>query len=248
MSQLVTANAVTLVRAESALSPLADSLPIVTLSKSDLLVGTSPIARVFPGPLGFDGAIKRQGQRAALEVVPLKAALRAVHDMSPTESSLRLLVDASTSYRSALEAEFSAAQAGFTSFGFVVSSAKGERRLAVVTPTRAERDAEHKTETSPPISFVLRADGVVVSVGAVSVGAGCTKGASGTTIPLRAGKPDLAALASCVSRLKSMDPAWAHSTIGEVSASPELDMQTVLEAVSVIVRELPAIHFGMLSA
>ena len=81
----------------------------------------------------------------------------------------------------------------------------------------------------------------------VTLGPGCTKGAQGTTIPLRAGKPDVAGLASCTSRLKSMAPAWAHSTIAEVTASPELDMQTVLEAVSVIVRDFPVIHFGMLS-
>jgi hypothetical protein len=238
---------VTLVHAESALAPMADATPLVTLTKTDLLVGTAKVADVLPGPLGFDGSIKRAGQRAALEVLPLKAALKAIHDAAPTESSLRVRVDATTSYRSALEVVFTGAQAGFTTFGFVVSSAAGERALPVSTPTRAERDAQHAADAAPPMSFVLKADGVVVSVGGVTLGPGCTKGAQGTTIPLRAGKPDVAGLASCTSHLKSMAPAWAHSTIAEVTASPELDMQTVLEAVSVIVRDFPVIHFGMLS-
>jgi hypothetical protein len=241
------ATPVTLVRAESPQPPPPDTLPLVTVSRTALLVGTTEIAPVFPGPLGFDGSIKRAGQRAALEVLPLKAALKALKEATPTEASVRVRVDASTSYRTALEVVFSGAQAGFTSFGFLVASAAGERTLTVSTPTRAERDAEHAGGTAPPIAFVLTAEGVAVSAGGVTLGPGCSKEGAGTTLPLRAGKPDVAGLASCVSRLRGMRPAWARSTIAEVSASPALDMQTVLEAVSVIAPSLPVIHFGMLS-
>jgi hypothetical protein len=248
-SRMVTANHVALVRTNSPIPASAETLPLVTITKTELLVGKTHVADVVPGPLGFEAAIKRAQNRAALQVLPIEAALRPIHDAAPSQSTLRVLVDATTSYRTALEVLFTAGQSGFRSFAFVVyNPAVGERAVPASTPSRAERDAAHAPGAAPPVSFLLQADGVVISVGGERIGPGCVKGAAGTTVPLRDGKADLAGLAACASRIKGLAPAWAGSTVAEVTAIPGLDMQTVLAAVAAVIRDYPVVHFGLLSS
>jgi hypothetical protein len=241
------AKGITRVRAESRLGPAADALPLVTLSKAELLVGTTAVAKVEPGPLGFDGSIKREGKRAALEVLPIEAALRPSHDGNPSESTVRVLIDAESSYRTALEVLFSAAQAGFTSFDLLVSSTSGERVVPASTPSREERRALRQPGAPPVMAFLVQADGVSVTVGSVTIGKGCVKGGTGTTIPLHDGKLDTASLATCAARLTGMDATWARSTVAEVTAAPDTEMQAVLAAVAAVQKTFPVVHFGLQS-
>jgi len=246
---MVTAQHVITVRTSSVTPRPADTLPLVTIAKGELFLGTQPIAPVSPGPLGFDETLKRAGARAALQLLPLDAALRPLREAAPTQSTMRILVDGTTSYRTTLEVLFTASQRGFSTFDFVVyNPAVGERSLVASTPTRAERDASHAAGAVPPVSFLLRTDGVVVSVAGEKIGPLCVRGAAGTTVPLRDGKADLASLAACASHLKALSPAWAGVSVAEITAVPGLDMQVVLSAVAAIVHDLPVIHFGLLSS
>lgn len=241
------ARGVALVNAESGVTAPPDTVPLITVSKSALFVGTERVADVLPGPLGFDATIKRAGARAALEVLPLEAILRPLHAQKPTDDTVRLLFDATTSYRSAIEVLFSTAQAGFTSFAVIVASKAGERAVPASTPSRAERDAARLPGAPPSPSFVLQRDGVTLTVGDVAIGAGCTRGARGVAVPSVAGRIDPAAVAVCAARVKTMDPMWASVAVASVSAAAELDMQTVMGAVAAIVPTFPVVHFGLLS-
>ncbi len=238
---------VALVAVETKTPAAPDALPLITLTKTELLVGTEHIADVIPGPLGFEAKIKRAGQRAALQVLPLDAVLKSLHAADPGQDSVRFLFDGSTSYRSALEVVFTASHAGFTSFDFVVSSKAGERVIPVSTPSRAEWDAAHTPGATPPPSFVLEPDGVTLSVGTTTIGAGCAKGAAGVAIPAVSGKLDPVGVAACGARLKSLDPAWAGFTVANVSAANGLDLQTVLAVVAEMIPLFPTEHFGMVS-
>jgi hypothetical protein len=229
--------------------PKADSrLPLVTVSRTELLVGHDHIADVAPGALGFDATLKRAGQRSALEVVPLKAALSALRGRDPSATRARLLVDASTAYRAALEVFFSGAHAGFTDFDFVVMSAAEERSLPVSTPSKAEWNAAHTPGAPQPPSFVLGDDGVSISVGAERVGEGCALGRAGVAVPRSAGrKLDVVATAACATRIHGMAPGWEGVRAANVSAAPGLTMQTVLEVVAAIREAYPVVHLGMIT-
>jgi hypothetical protein len=207
----------------------ADSLPLMTLTKTELLVGETHIADVIPGPLGFDAKIKRMEQRSALQLMPLDAALRPIHAAHPEESSLRVLVDRSTAYRSALEAVFTAAQTGFTTFFFVVSSAQGESAVMAGAP-------------QPP-SFVLDTSGVTLTVGTVRIGADCTKGKEGVAVPTL----DATAVAACAKKVHAMSPEWSALMAANVTAAPELEMQVVLGIVAGIESTYATVHFGMMT-
>jgi hypothetical protein len=225
----------------------ADDLPLVTLAAHEVLVGSDHVADLTPGPLGFDATLKRNGQRAALEVVPLKASLAALHTRTPSVTTVRLLVDADTSYRAALEVIFSASHAGFTDFVFVVSKKGGEGALPASTPSKAEWEAAHTAGAPQPPSFVLRPEGVTVTVGGEPVGAGCVHGASGIAIAPASGHLDTEKTRACAARIKTMAPGWAGVVTANVSADASLDMQTVLEMVAALRSTYPVIHFGMLT-
>ncbi len=218
------------------------TLPVVTVSGGELRVGDARIADVTPGPLGFAASLKRAGKRAALEVVPLDAALRALRAKDPAGTALRFAFDRATSYRTALEVVFTASHAGFASFAFSVASRDGERSVTVSIPSRAEWDAAHKPGAPQPPSFVLDAGGATLTVGEVAVGAGCALGAAGPAAPL-----DAAAIGECAARVKGMKPGWSDVGAANVSAAPELDLETVLRAVAAIERTYPSVHFGLLS-
>jgi hypothetical protein len=221
----------------------ADSLPLMTITKSELLVGEAHIADVIPGPLGFDAKIKRMEQRSALQLLPLDAALRPIHAARPDDSSLRVLVDRSTAYRSALEAVFTAAQAGFTTFFFVVSSAQGETAVMASTPSKAEWEAAHTAGAPQPPSFVLDASGVTLTVGTVGIGPGCAKGKEGVAVPTL----DASAVAACAKKVHAMSPEWSGLTAANVTAAPELEMQVVLAIVAGIESTYATVHFGMMT-
>lgn len=227
--------------------PGVDTLPLVTVTRTELLVGDAHVADVPPGALGFDATLKRAGKQAALELLPLEAALRPVHDADPSQTTLRLLFDASTAYRAALEVMFSASQAGFTSFELVVKANGDWAAVPASTPSRAERQAAHAAGAVPPASFLLQADGASLSVGDVVIGPGCTKGGHGAAVPAVAGKLDEGAIGACAARLRGMDPSWASGTVANVSVAPGLDMQSVVAAVARIVPVFPVVHFGMIS-
>jgi len=221
------------------------TLPAV---ESTLLVGNEHIADVPAGSLGFEAAIKRAQTRSALQVMPLDAALRTLHARDTGDTTLRLLVDATTSYRSALEAVFTASHAGFTEFRFVVASKAGERSVPANTPSKAEWGAAHTVGAPQPPSFVLSPDGVTLSVGEVTIGAGCTVGAAGPAIPASGGTLDPARIAACAARIRAMKPEWARlPAAANVTAASQLDMQTVLSIVVGIEATFPVVHFGMLS-
>lgn len=221
----------------------ADSLPLMTLTKTELLVGETHIADVIPGPLGFDAKIKRMEQRSALQLMPLDAALRPIHAAHPEESSLRVLVDRSTAYRSALEAVFTAAQTGFTTFFFVVSSAQGESAVMASTPSKAEWEAAHTAGAPQPPSFVLDTSGVTLTVGTVRIGADCTKGKEGVAVPTL----DATAVAACAKKVHAMSPEWSALMAANVTAAPELEMQVVLGIVAGIESTYATVHFGMMT-
>ncbi len=244
-SQVARERGVTLVSVEGPRAAAPAALPLVTITKTELLVGAQHVADVNPGPLGFDAAIKRMGQRAALQVMPLDTLLKAVHASSPVDdaqSSVRFLFDRATSYRTALEVIFTASHAGFTSFDFVVEGRAGERTLPARTPSQAEWDAAHVPGAVPPPTFMLQASGVSITIGNDPVGAGCSKGAPGEAVP----SLDPAAVAACGARIKAMSPAWGALQIANVSAAGGLDLQTVLAIVAALEPAFPTIHFGML--
>jgi hypothetical protein len=245
---MVADKGLTLPAVEAASPAPPDILPLVTITKTELLVGHDHIADVLPGPLGFAAEIKRMQQRSALQVLPLDAALRPLHPPGTAENRVRILVDASTPYRSALEAFFTASQAGFTSFAFVVKSKGGERAVHANTPSRAEWDAAHTPGAPQPVSFVLDTNGASLSVGTVKIGAGCSKGASGVAVPASGGKLDAAQIAACAARVPGMSPLWAGISVANVTAAPEIDMQTVLTIVNGIESTFPTVHFGMMSS
>jgi len=247
-SAMARTKGITLPAVESTLPAAADGLPMVTITKSELLVGNEHIADVPAGSLGFEAAIKRAQTRSALQVMPLDAALRTLHARDTGDTTLRLLVDATTSYRSALEAVFTASHAGFTEFRFVVASKAGERSVPANTPSKAEWGAAHTVGAPQPPSFVLSPDGVTLSVGEVTIGAGCTVGAAGPAIPASGGTLDPARIAACAARIRAMKPEWARlPAAANVTAASQLDMQTVLSIVVGIEATFPVVHFGMLS-
>jgi len=246
-TRVATDHGVVLVKVDHADAAADDALPLVTITRAELLVGTDVVAQVQPGPLGFDATIKRAGNWRALQLLPLEAALTPIHAAAPSGHTLRLLIDAGTSYRSALEVLFTAAQAGFTSFAFVVSTEGGERSLPASTPTRGEREVANAGGGPPAASFVLEPTGVAVSVGGVALGSGCTKDGKGVAVPARAGKLDATAIAACAARVKASTPLGSQMTVAEVSASASLDAQTVLTAVGALLPSLRTVHFGLLS-
>jgi hypothetical protein len=247
-SHMASSKRLTLVRADSPTPEADETLPLITLAKTELLVGTEHVASLTPGPLGFDAALKRSGQQAALQLLPLGTALGPIHDADPSQHTVRVLVDASTAYRPALEVFFSAAQAGFTSFDLIVAGDSGERFLSASTPSRAERESARAPGAAPAASFVLQAGGVSITVGDTPVGAGCTVGGQGFSVPaVTRGKLDDAGVGACASRLASLNPAWGDVHVANVSANPGLDMQSVLGVVAAILPALPTVHFGLLS-
>jgi len=222
-----------------------EDLPLITLSIDELLLGSQHIADVRPGPLGFDGEIKRSHQRAALQLMPLDAALRPL--AKPNETTIRVLADRGTSYRSALEVFYSASQAGFTSFSFLVSSQAGPRSVPVSTPSRAEWEAAHTAGALQPASFKVEARGISVTVGEIVVGGGCTLNAAGVTVPASGGKLDVAQVGACAASLKGMNPGWDRIGAANVTASGELTIETVLAIIVAIEATFPTVHLGMMT-
>ncbi len=226
----------------------SDSLPLVIITKNELLFGERHVASLEPGPQGFDAAIKRAGQRSALQLLPLDDLLKGAHDAEPAQAEVRFLFDASTSYRAALEVLFTASHEGFTSFDFLVRGAGDPpgtptRALVASTPTKAEWDASHTAGAPQPVSLVLTHEGVTFSVGAVTIGPDCTRGRNGTTLPTL----DAAKAGECAARVKGMVPAWSSLRIANVSAANGLDLTTVLGVVAAIAPSFPTIHFGMIT-
>jgi hypothetical protein len=230
-----------------ALPAVGDDAPVVTLSRTELLLGSAHIADVTPGPLGFSADVKRAGTRAALQIVPLEAALRALHDASTKRDALRIVVDPTTSYRSFLEVVFSAAHAGFTAYAVALAGQVAEPPIPASTPSRAEREAERAPGAVHAPSFVLDADGASVSVGDETIGAGCARGQAGAAVPPVSGRLDASAIGACAARVRAMNPDWAKVTAASVSAAPGLDMQAVLGVVAAILPTYPVVHFGMVS-
>jgi hypothetical protein len=229
---------------------VATSIPLVTVSTTELLVDSHRIAAVSEGPLGFAADLKRAGNRSALQVLPLEASLRALRERDPSQTTLRIRVDGRTAYRTAIEVIFTASHAGFTTFAFGVHPASGpdaEQTVPASVPSRAEWDASHKAGAPQAPSFVLQPDGASLTIGTDSVGAGCTLGASGVAVPAIGGRLDVTAIAACASRVKTMRPAWGGVRAANVSAAPGLDMQTVLSVVAGLEKTYPSVHFGLLS-
>jgi hypothetical protein len=244
VSTMVARYHVAIVHAESSSPAASDLLPLVTLSTTDLLVGTESIAKVPSGPLGFEAALKRDGNRAALQVTPLDDTLGALRRTSP--DTLRLLVDARAPYRTMLEVFFTATHAGFTSYEFVVAAAAGERALHITTPTRAQRK-EARAGTAPPsMALVVLPEGFSLAVGEVVIGPGCTKGAIGNAVGRQGERADLDALARCASRVPSMAPEWGGVTTVQLSAAPEVTAEAVLSVVAVLLPTFPQVYFGLL--
>jgi hypothetical protein len=229
------------------MKPAAPStLPLVTLSPTELLVGDEHIADLSPGPLGFDASIKRAGQRSALQLLPLDDVLKRLHAREPSGTEIRFLFDRRVAYRAALEVIFTASHEGFTSFDFVVESAASEgvaeRSLPASTPDKAEWEASHTPGAAQPASFVLTTAGAMISVGTVTIGAGCTKGGAGAAVATL----DPSAVGACTARIKGMDPAWSSTHVANVSAANGLDLQSVLAVVGAILPSFPTVHFGMI--
>jgi hypothetical protein len=236
-----------MVRIPGARAKVDERLPLVTVTKTELSIGKDHIADVMPGPLGFDGSIKRAGQRAALEVLPLRAALHPLYRADAGPNAVRLLFDAGTSYRTALETMFSSAQAGFTTFSLVVQAESGQASLPASTPSKAERDAAKTPGSTPPVTFTVETGGVSISVGDTLIGPGCVSGGTGVTVPRRGDSLDQRAVGACAAKLKTMSPTWSKLGVANVSAEAGLDIATVLRIVEAVLPALPVVHFGLLS-
>ena len=236
----------TLVKAESGTTLPSDRAPLLTVSRTDLLLGDQSIAKVSPGPLGFAPAQKRDGNAAALQITPLDDALKALRQSDPTLDTARIQLDAATPYRTTLEVFFTAAHAGFTGYDFLVSSPAGERALHISTPTRAQRKEARAGNAPPSLALVVQPDAFNLSIGSDAIGAGCIKDTTGSAV-VRHGTPaDLDALVACTQRIRTMAPDWAGLATVQLSAAPSVDAQAVLSVVAAMLPTFPQVYFGLL--
>jgi hypothetical protein len=235
-----------LAQVESATPAASDLLPLITVTKADLLVGDAVVAKVPPGSLGFEAAQKRDGNRKALQVVPLLDALSPLRKESPTATGARLLIDKATPYRTTLEVFFTTARAGFTTYDFVVAGKSGERSVHIGTPTAADRKAARAGTAPPSLAVVVKPDAIMLSVGAMTIGQGCTKGGTGAAVARPAGQAELDTLVSCTGQLRSMSPEWAAMTTVQLSAADEVDTQEVLSVIAALLPAFPRVYLGLL--
>ena len=78
-----------------------------------------------------------------------------------------------------------------------------------------------------PEGFALKGSGGNVAPGCTSIGAG-------TTIPLRGGKYDYAALSDCATKLKKSNPEFADENQAYIAANPRTEYQIVIDVIDAL--------------
>lgn len=236
------------------------SSPTFTIAMGEIRVGQKVLATApTPGGWGrgFPSSLKRSP--AELYVVPLGDAMKTA---PPGE--VNVAFDGRTLYRTVVEVLFTLAQEGASSFHLLVTSASSpgmtlsldfhppkfkkdtqaaemEAKMRAALSDAAAPDASARGKTLSP-SVVVEADGYQIKTNAGAIGPGCKEPAPGMTVPKKAGAYDMAALTTCIARVATTGP---KETVVTISASPDIDFQSVVGAVDAVRPTFPEPNFGV---
>lgn len=234
--------------------PLEDKHVVVVVTKKELRVPANGL--VIPVPAdqvhGFDGMLKRSG-RNDLYVVKLGDTLQWIHQQLGA-TSVALMVDRDTTYRLLTEVLFTAGQSEYSRFFLAERQGKDVAwvhqdppRAGQASPCYAQmlgQRAADKPHLCPTVLVV--GDGYSVKARGGNVAPGCQDTGPGIALPkLATGAYDTGGLRQCLARLKAAAPDFADENEVTMTASADVTIGAVYDAIDAAIAVFPEVKFGV---
>jgi hypothetical protein len=166
-------------------------------------------------------------------LVPLGDALRREVASGRIPSLLRLIVDEKTPYRVLLEALFTAGQSQLAEYEICENSCSG-RTLVLRAPRPPNAASSALGARRLNLAAFIAGEGVSLTTTAGNILPGCDSVGDGVAIPRVGGALDLAALSSCLGKIRRLDPAFESEDSAIISAHPATALREVMDVALVV--------------